>query len=42
MDALTEVISNDSQLPSGCYRRAWTLVNATENTYLEYVRELAQ
>lgn len=40
--ALEQVVALDSQLPSGCYRRAWSLVNATPNTYLEYVEELSR
>lgn len=40
--ALEQVIAIDSQLPSGCYKRAWTLVNATEGTYKQFVAELAQ
>ncbi len=41
-EALEQVVSIDAQLPSGCYKRAWSLVNATPNTYLEYVAELSQ
>lgn len=41
-DALAQVISIDSQLPSGCYRRAWALVNETQSHYLPYISELAQ
>jgi hypothetical protein len=40
--ALEQVIAIDSQLPSGCYRRAWSLVNATPGTYRQYVAELSQ
>jgi len=40
-DALLQVIHYDSQLPSGCYRRAWAVVNETEDTYKAYVAELA-
>jgi len=39
-DALQQVIAIDSQLPSGCYRRAWSLVNESEGTYQLYVAEL--
>ena len=42
IEALEQVISIDGQLPSGCYKRAWSLVNATSNTYLQYVAELSQ
>lgn len=38
--ALEQVISIDSQLPSGCYKRAWTLVNEAEATYKLYLAEL--
>lgn len=40
-EALAQVVSIDSQLPSGCYRRAWSLVNQSGSTYLEYIAELA-
>jgi hypothetical protein len=40
--ALQQVVAIDSQLPSGCYRRAWALVNATPGTYRQYVAELSQ
>jgi hypothetical protein len=40
--ALEQVIAIDSQLPSGCYKRAWTLVNSSPSTYLHYVAELSQ
>ena len=40
--SLAEVISIDGQLPSVCYKSAWSLVNATEQTYLQFVPELAQ
>lgn len=41
-DALNDVISIDGQLPGGCYKRAWALVNATDTEYLRYVAELAR
>jgi hypothetical protein len=41
VDALMQVIHYDSQLPSGCYKRAWSVVNETEETYKDYVAELA-
>jgi hypothetical protein len=37
---LEQLVSIDSQLPSGCYKRAWTLVNETDSTYKRYVDEL--
>ncbi len=40
-EALAQVVSIDSQLPSGCYKRAWVLVNESENGYKQYVAELA-
>jgi len=40
-DALQQVVHYDSQLPSGCYRRAWAIVNETETAYEAYVAELA-
>jgi hypothetical protein len=40
-DALKEVISVDSMLPGGYYKRAWELVNATDTEYLKYVGELS-
>lgn len=40
--ALEQVVAIDSQLPSGCYKRAWTLVNANPNAYLQYVAEISQ
>ena len=41
-EALQDVISIDGQLPGGCYKRAWILVNATDTEYLKYVAELAR
>jgi hypothetical protein len=41
-EALAQVIAIDSQLPSGCYRRAWLLVNEHEHKYKGYVSELAR
>ena len=39
-DALRDVIAIDSSLPGGYYKRAWELVNATDDEYLKYVAEL--
>jgi hypothetical protein len=39
---LKQLIEIDSQLPSGCYKRAWELVNATDGTYKRYVAELTR
>jgi hypothetical protein len=39
--SLKQVVLIDSQLPSGCYERAWSLVNDTDTTYEHYVAELA-
>ena len=41
-DALKEVIAVDSALPGGYYKRAWELVNATDEEYLKYVAELSK
>jgi hypothetical protein len=41
-EALQDVIGIDVQLPSGCYKRAWALVNASPGDYLKYVAELAR
>jgi hypothetical protein len=38
--ALQQLIAIDSQLPSGCYKRAWALVNETDDTYKQYVADL--
>jgi hypothetical protein len=40
-EALAQVVSIDSRLPSGCYQRAWSLINESENSYKQYVAELA-
>lgn len=40
-EALAQIIAVDAQLPSGCYKRAWALVNEHEHKYKQYVRELA-
>jgi len=40
--SLEQVVSIDSQLPSDCYKRAWSLVNETDSTYKQYVAELAK
>jgi hypothetical protein len=37
---LAEVIKIDSELPGGYYKRAWEIVNQTDDTYLSYVSEL--
>jgi hypothetical protein len=41
-DELRTVVATDSQLPSGCYRRAWALVNASDTEYSRYVAELVR
>jgi hypothetical protein len=41
-ELLQEVIAIDGQLPGGCYRQAWAIVNATDDDYLPYVAELAK
>jgi hypothetical protein len=40
--SLEQVIRIDGQLPSGCYKRAWSLVNAGPDAYLQYVAELSR
>jgi hypothetical protein len=37
---LAEVIEVDGELPGGYYKRAWEIVNQTDDTYLKYVSEL--
>jgi len=37
---LSEVIDIDSQLPDGFYKRAWQIVNQSEDGYIKYVEEL--
>jgi hypothetical protein len=39
--ALQQVVDIDGQLPSGCYRRAWSLVSETDDGYRAYVAELS-
>ena len=41
-DALKDVITVDSVLPGGYYKRAWEIVNATDTEYLKYVAELSK
>lgn len=38
--ALAQVVDTDSRLPSGCYQRAWAIVNEGPDTYRGYVDEL--
>lgn len=40
--ALEQVIAIDSQLPTGCYKRAWAIVNEAGDTYKQYVAEIAK
>lgn len=37
---LEQVIRIDTQLPSGCYSKAWAIVNESGSTYMQYVEEL--
>jgi hypothetical protein len=39
---LADVLRVDSSLPSGCYRRAWEIVNASESEYQAYVSEITR
>ena len=41
-EVLQEVITIDSQLPGGYYRRAWEIVNATDTAYRMYVAEVSR
>jgi hypothetical protein len=41
-EALKEVITIDSELPGGHYKRAWAIINATEGEYLKYVAEISK
>lgn len=41
-DALQDIVAIDSQLPGGCYKKAWAIVNATDTEYLNYVAELVR
>ncbi len=40
--SLAQVVALDGQMPSGCYKRAWNLVDATPGAYLQFVAELAK
>ena len=40
--SLEQLVRIDGQLPSGCYRRAWTLVDESPNAYESYVAELSR
>ena len=39
---LQETVAIDGQLPGGCYKKAWAIVNATDEEYLKYVAEIAR
>ncbi|MDP2324550.1 MAG: hypothetical protein Q8N51_11030 [Gammaproteobacteria bacterium] len=39
-EALNIVVRHDSELPNGSYKRAWEIVNATDDEYLKYVAEI--
>ncbi len=41
-EVLQEVVSIAGQLPGGCYKRAWEIVNASETEYAKYLAELAK
>ena len=41
-DALKEQINIDSQLPAGDYKRAWEIINTTDDEYLKYIAEISQ
>jgi hypothetical protein len=40
--ALADVLRVDNSLPSGCYRRAWEIVNASESVYQSYISEIGK
>lgn len=42
LTALKHVIEIDSQLPNGYYKRAWEIINSTDDEYLKYVAEISQ
>ena len=42
LQALKDVITIDSQLPNGYYKRAWEIINATDDEYLKYVAEISR
>ena len=37
---LQEIIDIDGRLPDGAYKKAWEIVNRTDNEYLKYVHEI--
>lgn len=39
---LRDVVAIDGQLPGGCYKNAWAIVNASDGEYLKYVAEIAR
>jgi hypothetical protein len=41
-ETLKEVITIDSELPGGYYKRAWAIINAAEGEYLKYVAEISK
>ena len=41
-EALKDVVTIDSHLPGGYYKRAWEIVNATGDEYLKYVAEISR
>ncbi len=41
-EALRTVVATDGELPGGCYRRAWALVNADATEYRKYLREVVE
>lgn len=40
LNELEEQVRIDSSLPGGYYKRAWALVNATDNEYIKYISEI--
>jgi len=41
-EPLKSVIAIDSQLPGGYYKRAWEIVNATDDEYCDNIAEISQ
>ena len=40
--ALDDMVAVDRQLPAGCYRRVWSILNANADAHMPFVQELAQ
>lgn len=42
LQSLEQVVAIDGQLPSGCYARAWRIVNSTPTAFRQYIAELSR